>query len=47
MSLIWAALIFALGLFVGALLAFLLVMLDAAARIADDTETIYRGGESR
>lgn len=46
MSLIWAALIFALGLFVGALLAFLLVML-IAARIADDTETIYRGGESR
>ncbi len=46
MSIIWAALIFAAGLFLGALLAFLVVVL-VAPRIADDTETIYRGGESR
>ncbi len=44
MSIIWAALIFAAGLFLGALLAFLVVFL-IATRAADDAETIYRGGE--
>jgi hypothetical protein len=43
MSIIWAALIFAAGLFLGALLAFLVVVL-IATRIDDEPETLFEAG---
>jgi hypothetical protein len=43
MSIIWAALIFAAGLFLGALLAFLVVVL-VAPRIDDEPETLFEAG---
>lgn len=46
MSLIWAALIFAAGIFAGASLAFLVIVI-VASRVSDGPESLYRGGESQ
>lgn len=46
MSLIWAALIFAAGIFAGATLTFLTIV-PIASRAGDGPESLYRGGESQ